>query len=309
MARFLTDCSVCLEYITGPQKLPCDHTFCSNCVNRLRRGDIIKCPTCNKFHEFRLVRHDFKHAQFLEALETERKLSERRRMRKDVVGAECSMCEEGEGVVWCDECRQLMCRTCSKAHEKLLPNHSVLCATNSQDFDSDKMKLLWRNYTTILTNCDKFNTHTSELQAAANEQDNHYEECYRELQMRKEDMLKHVETTFEQKLSELQSCNEALNLKKKAAETESVNGKLQLDVSRLKRLMEEDAERAQDKMEEIKNELEEKTKLFGAFDTIMFTLQFPDLNKLDLIQQETSTQRHRLNLNLTASKNVTTSPP
>ena len=86
MARFLTDCSVCLEYITGPQKLPCDHTFCSNCVNRLRRGDIIKCPTCNKFHEFRLVRHDFKHAQFLEALETERKLSERRRMRKDVAG-------------------------------------------------------------------------------------------------------------------------------------------------------------------------------------------------------------------------------
>ena len=146
--------------------------------------------------------------------------------------------------------------------------------------------------------------HTQDLQGAAFVQEEHVEESCRELRTKKEQILKHVEQNFNDKIQELQNCNENLNLKKKAAETERLNSKIQNDVTTLKSLMEDDPERANRKLMEIRAELEEIVENLGAYETAMFTIQTVDLMKVNLVHQELSTQQHKLCLNLSTTKNV-----
>jgi len=55
-------CLVCGDEVySSPRQLPCVHTFCLPCLERVgvnkRAGDVIQCPLCR--HEFRLPQHGF----------------------------------------------------------------------------------------------------------------------------------------------------------------------------------------------------------------------------------------------------------
>jgi len=44
-----TDCSICMGKLTNPKFLPCHHTFCCQCLERLcdnHPGKLIPCPLC-----------------------------------------------------------------------------------------------------------------------------------------------------------------------------------------------------------------------------------------------------------------------
>ncbi|GLV40399.1 thin [Carabus blaptoides fortunei] len=46
----LVQCALCMDKLTVPKMLPCQHTFCLNCLQPLVGADVkeIECPTCKK---------------------------------------------------------------------------------------------------------------------------------------------------------------------------------------------------------------------------------------------------------------------
>jgi len=52
IVRELTECSICAEEFTDPRVLPCQHTFCLNCLMNCARDrqprDRMRCPLCRK---------------------------------------------------------------------------------------------------------------------------------------------------------------------------------------------------------------------------------------------------------------------
>ena len=53
--------------------LPCDHSFCQTCIDRIKKGSQIKCPVCSTIHEVKNIRPDFKLSQFIDALKKKEK--------------------------------------------------------------------------------------------------------------------------------------------------------------------------------------------------------------------------------------------
>ena len=45
-------CGICLELFQDPRSLPCLHTFCLECLQRLlNKNHSLKCPVCRAKHE------------------------------------------------------------------------------------------------------------------------------------------------------------------------------------------------------------------------------------------------------------------
>ena len=45
----MVECPVCLEPFKEPRSLPCQHSFCTECLRGIRQtGQAIRCPCCNK---------------------------------------------------------------------------------------------------------------------------------------------------------------------------------------------------------------------------------------------------------------------
>ena len=120
-------CTVCLEEFTEPKLLPCCHTFCKGCLQRIleksRRKKRLSCPQCRAEHDVTengpsALLTDF---TVLQAFRI-RKLATKRNS--------CGMCSS-EGVrpvSFCEECEEYLCGFCDSAHKrmKVFTDHSVL---------------------------------------------------------------------------------------------------------------------------------------------------------------------------------------
>ena len=132
----LTDCSICLDTLENPKKLPCDHSFCEKCVIPLKK----KCPRMSKFYVqcpmdkkrfwFSEIQPDFKQNRFLERLAAERKEIED--SKKPPEGFICDVCDENAAEGWCKSCSDSLCRICIKAHAKFRADHTVLSIEEKQ---------------------------------------------------------------------------------------------------------------------------------------------------------------------------------
>ena len=65
----LAECNICFEFMENPKILPCHHSFCGECVEKLKQRDSIKCPMDNKIFNFDDVQYDFRLGQIMEALQ------------------------------------------------------------------------------------------------------------------------------------------------------------------------------------------------------------------------------------------------
>ena len=132
LAEDVTSCAICLETFVYPQILPCHHSFCKACLDRLRSGDVIECPTCRAVCKAVDAKCDFKTVNFIAVLR-QRESEIRDELRAQdanpttEVPAEddvftfqltCELCEERSAERVCCDCRQVLCVTCQRIHLK-----------------------------------------------------------------------------------------------------------------------------------------------------------------------------------------------
>ena len=120
-------CSVCLEDFKQPKVLPCCHTFCKGCLERIleksgQKGSLI-CPQCRAEHSVPVGGTGAFSTDFT-VLQAFRKHSlTAKRMS-------CGMCssQDAPPASFCEECEEYLCEYCNGAHRrmKLFTDHNVV---------------------------------------------------------------------------------------------------------------------------------------------------------------------------------------
>ncbi|XP_070556893.1 E3 ubiquitin-protein ligase TRIM56-like [Ptychodera flava] len=116
---FLT-CPICLEQYQNPKVLPCHHSFCRLCLEKLvSKTGTLNCPTCQKSVQLLsdgvtgLDNNSFLNSM-LEVV------NKRTGEVSDQSERNCEFCEETEASVFCVDCEQYYCDVCiEKIHKKL----------------------------------------------------------------------------------------------------------------------------------------------------------------------------------------------
>ena len=117
------ECPLCLETVYDPKTLPCLHSFCLHCLDKLATSarrqlqETIKCPVCltvfkipeeNTFRGFPTSFHLNRLVDIL-ALKDGKTKDQR-----------CDSCEENSTVTsYCFVCQSFLCTACHEAHQRL----------------------------------------------------------------------------------------------------------------------------------------------------------------------------------------------
>ena len=114
-------CAVCHDIYKDPHLLPCFHSFCKTCLDKLKKlghnsfhtrtSVVIKCPTCKKEHSLSdkgLLQNAFL-ASKVEDL-----------VRADAGPSKsCEQCNSSEVVIFCSQCDNFLCSKCLDAHKRM----------------------------------------------------------------------------------------------------------------------------------------------------------------------------------------------
>ena len=132
-------CSVCRGTFTDPKVLPCLHSFCLHCLDKIQRtsGRVgqISCPECRR--EFRIARSgtpdqlptNFRLNSLLDVLVIQECNS---------TGVKCGNCDKRSAqCFYCFQCCVFWCDDCITAHNIIRANreHRVLALKDFQDQD------------------------------------------------------------------------------------------------------------------------------------------------------------------------------
>ena len=123
-------CSVCLDTYTNAKLLPCFHSFCKRCLERLvvqdRNGHTLTCPNCRRTTPLPPagvsgLQTDFHVEHLLEIRETLAKLKEPQK-------TQCEKCEKYNATGFCRDCGKFICEKCTEIHElwKDLSIHNIV---------------------------------------------------------------------------------------------------------------------------------------------------------------------------------------
>ncbi|XP_065908745.1 tripartite motif-containing protein 2-like [Dysidea avara] len=123
-------CPVCYQLFNNPKYLPCYHSYCEGCLEKMQVQSKIICPECRK--EAKVPAGGVK--EFATNFFINR-LVDDLILKKKVAGEEkvnCDSCEENDPVVsFCPDCNSFLCRTCNDFHKrnKQLRSHGVVPLT------------------------------------------------------------------------------------------------------------------------------------------------------------------------------------
>ncbi|XP_068680315.1 E3 ubiquitin-protein ligase TRIM33-like [Montipora foliosa] len=136
-------CPVCTTRFTNPKQLPCLHSFCLHCLQRIQQTsgirDTISCPECRR--KFRIPGNgnlnafptNFRINSLLDALPvTECKMS----------GIKCGSCEKTSAEsTYCFTCCSFWCDDCLPLHNriKIFKEHHVLALKDFRDEDFENI--------------------------------------------------------------------------------------------------------------------------------------------------------------------------
>ncbi|XP_035675221.1 tripartite motif-containing protein 2-like [Branchiostoma floridae] len=136
-------CQVCLEDFKQPKMLPCLHTFCQPCLERLLTTEPVgklDCPTCRQDvplpeNGVQGLKSNFLVGKLRDILQQQPK-GETSEARED--GVPCTVCEAGNSAqFYCVECPDYLCQTCNDMHGRFKANRSHKVVT-VQDLQSGK---------------------------------------------------------------------------------------------------------------------------------------------------------------------------
>ncbi|XP_068738555.1 E3 ubiquitin-protein ligase TRIM71-like [Montipora capricornis] len=132
-------CPVCMTRFTNPKQLPCLHSFCLHCLQRIQQAsrivDSISCPECRR--DFRIPGNgdlnafptNFRVNSLLDALPV---------TECNTFGIKCGNCEKTSGEsAYCFTCCSYWCGNCLPLHNGLRSNkeHHVLALKDFRDED------------------------------------------------------------------------------------------------------------------------------------------------------------------------------
>ena len=114
-------CSVCLDLYTNPKTLPCLHSFCEACIERLpqdKEGDTyyISCPTCR--HRTELPGGGAGAFPVAFTLNNFKEVHSLLKKVSDPQQVTCDNCNAANATGYCKECSQFLCIECIGMHKK-----------------------------------------------------------------------------------------------------------------------------------------------------------------------------------------------
>ncbi|XP_065914825.1 E3 ubiquitin-protein ligase TRIM56-like [Dysidea avara] len=122
----LLNCPVCYETYKKPKYLPCHHSYCEGCMEKLQTGSGIICPDCRETSVVpaggvKELPNNFFINRLLDEVDLKRKI-------EGEDEAKCDMCiKEGKAVALCLDCVMFLCDHCHEFHKNMKgnQNHNV----------------------------------------------------------------------------------------------------------------------------------------------------------------------------------------
>ncbi|XP_035681526.1 tripartite motif-containing protein 2-like [Branchiostoma floridae] len=133
-------CQVCLEDLKQPKMLPCLHTFCQSCLEKLLATEPVgklDCPTCRQDvplprNGVQGLKSNFLVGKLRDILQQQPKEETSEAMED---GIPCTACEVGNSSqFYCVECTDYLCQTCNDTHRrfKATKSHKVVTIEDLQ---------------------------------------------------------------------------------------------------------------------------------------------------------------------------------
>ena len=110
-------CPVCYQLFKNPKYLPCHHSYCEECLEKMQVGPKIICPECRREATVSAGGvKDFDNAFFINRLVDEFVLKRKVEGEAEV---KCDECDEDEPVVgYCPDCNLFFCHICYESHKR-----------------------------------------------------------------------------------------------------------------------------------------------------------------------------------------------
>eukprot|EP00794_Sanderia_malayensis_P015230 gene15230-16805_t len=145
----LLECSICLECLSSPRTLPCEHSFCAQCLADLVKDQIIEdkdgifapkslvivCPNCNCKHKNIASVFSCKAALFVKQVVDAVSTKEAKFVIKS--SEECSVCHCESPCYECIKCTEKVCESCHNVKE---PCRSISAECSSTEHTFTKLK-------------------------------------------------------------------------------------------------------------------------------------------------------------------------
>ena len=110
-------CPICYQLFNNPKYLPCHHSYCEQCLEKMQVQNKIICPECrNKATVPAGGVKDLPNNFFINRMVDELVLKRKVEGEEEV---KCDECDEDEPVVaYCPECNSFLCQFCYETHKR-----------------------------------------------------------------------------------------------------------------------------------------------------------------------------------------------
>ena len=110
-------CPICYQLFNNPKYLPCHHSYCEQCLEKMQVQSKIICPECRKeaivpTGGVKDLPNNFFINRMVDELVLKRKVEGEEEVK-------CDECDEDESVVaYCPECNSFLCQFCYETHKR-----------------------------------------------------------------------------------------------------------------------------------------------------------------------------------------------
>ena len=110
-------CPICYQLFNNPKYLPCHHSYCEQCLEKMQVQNKIICPECRKEAAVppggvKDLPNNFFINRMVDELVLKRKVEGEEEVK-------CDECDEDEPVVaYCPECNSFLCQFCYETHKR-----------------------------------------------------------------------------------------------------------------------------------------------------------------------------------------------